>query len=523
MAAPTLIQRTGRAAFWNAVLVPVQALIGLAFTAVVARQFGLQLAGVYVAAMGVVGTVVTFTSVGIPTSLTKFLPEIEASAGAPAVVLLLRRAATVRMMLIAVVLVPLNVFAAPLSAWLDLGAEGVLILRIASLLIVARAVIELASRSLTAFFGQLQSNSLQLLQGSLDFVLVGAAVVGGYQIAGVFGAVVVSGVFTAIVSVVTVQRLLGSLQRDAHGASFAPATPTATRAAVDADGRRFTGFALFTFMFELSIYFSDRAFAGPAVAVALGTDQAGVFGFGYSLAFMSVGLMVSSFRGVYRPMFAHLRARKDPDQLRRAFTGVSKAQLVILVPAGVGLFVMVPDYIPVLYGTEFLPSVPIAQIFAVLLYSATAFNLGMIWLSTDERYRAVLGTQSLLVIAAPIFFLVARTWGLVPAVLVLGGARVIVNVTGYLICRRDYGFRFPWLFAARVLGVAAAMGATLVVLRRFIEQSALETIALTALGAVIYVVGLRVARILGPEEIDLLERSDVPGTRLALAWLAPGD
>ena len=76
-------------------------------------------------------------------------------------------------------------------------------------------------------------------------------------------------------------------------------------------------------------------------------------------------------------------------------------------------------------------------------------------------------------------------------------------------------------FAARGAVVGAAMGAVRVVVRSFLGQSALEAIGLTALGAATYLAGLRLARVLGPEEIDLLERSDVPGKRLALAWLAP--
>ena len=45
------------------------------------------------------------------------------------------------------------------------------------------------------------------------------------------------------------------------------------------------------------------------------------------------------------------------------------------------------------------------------------------------------------------------------------------------------------------------------------------TIGLTALGVVIYLVGLRLARILGAEEIDLLHRSGIPGKDLVLNWL----
>jgi len=517
---PTLIQRTGRAAFWNAVLVPLQALLSLAFGMIVARRFGLN-AGVYVTGVGVATSAVMFTGLGIPTSLTKFLPEIEASSGAPAVVMFVRRVAAFRILLLAIVIIPLSVFAQPLSVALDMGADGVLILRLASVLIVARALVDLCVRTLNAFFGQLRSNALSLLQGSLDLILVGAAAFGGLRVGGVFGMVVASSVITALVGLFYARGMLASLPADERGSAFAPADPAATRTSVVAERGRFTGFALFTYAFELSLYFSDKAFATPALALILGRGDAAIFSYGFSLAFMTVGLMVASFRGLYRPMFAHLRARQDPDQLRRAFAGISKAQLVLLLPAGVGLFVMAGDYIPLLYGTEFTPSIPVARVFIALLYAQTAFNLSIIWLSIDERYRAVLWTQSLQVIVVPFFLIVSGSRGLVAGALLFGGARVVVNVTAYVLCHRDYGFRFPWRFGAKVAVVAGAMGLALATLRSVLAPSVPEAVGLTILGALIYAAGLRVARVLGPQEVDLLERSDIPGTRLALAWLAP--
>jgi O-antigen/teichoic acid export membrane protein len=336
------------------------------------------------------------------------------------------------------------------------------------------------------------------------------------------GMIATSSVVAALVAVGATRRTLAEIDSDHRGSAFAPTDPAATRAAVDAERRRFTAFTLFTYLFDLSVYFSDKSFANPALAVRLGTDEVAIFTYGFNIAFMSVGLMVASFRGLYRPMFAHLRARQDPEQLQRAFRGVSKAQVVVLAPAAIGLLVLMPDYIPLLYGPTFNPAVPVARVFVALMYAQTAFNLGMIWLSIDERYGAITFTQSLLIAAAPVFLFVAGRYGLIPAALVFGGARLIAFLVCYLICRRDYGFRFPWAFAAKILSVAGVMGAIVWLLRLITPRSPIEAVALTTLGAVVYLVGLRLARILGPEEIDLLERSDVPGRKLVLAWLAPG-
>ena len=46
-AEPTLTEQTTRAAFWNALLLPVLAALNLAFSIVVRRSFSLSYAGVY--------------------------------------------------------------------------------------------------------------------------------------------------------------------------------------------------------------------------------------------------------------------------------------------------------------------------------------------------------------------------------------------------------------------------------------------------------------------------------------------
>jgi hypothetical protein len=47
----------------------------------------------------------------------------------------------------------------------------------------------------------------------------------------------------------------------------------------------------------------------------------------------------------------------------------------------------------------------------------------------------------------------------------------------------------------------------------------LEALLLTALGAVIVLIGMRVFRVLGPRELDLLERAQIPGGARILTLL----
>jgi len=514
----TLLHRASRAAFWNAVLLPLISVVDLAFAIVIRQRFQLD-SGVYDAVLGLVATVLLYSSLGIPTSLTKFLPELEHQAGARGARHFLYRALVIRLALLAVVLVPLNLYAARVAAVMNLGASGVLYVRLLTGLVVGRALLELTIKSLNAFFAQLRANLLQLGQRTLDFGLVALMLLLGYDMGGVIGGLVASACGLGLLGLLWVGAVLSSLEREGDVSASDPATGAATTA--HRETPRFLGFALFTWVFELGLYFSGAGFASPALAIVLGIHDTALFSTAFKLSLMTVGLMVSGFRGLYRPIFTRLRARDDPLQLQRAFRALTKAQLVVLFPAGVGLGIMAADYLPLMFGREFLQAVPVARILVALMFTETALNLGIIVLSIDERYRAVLWSQSVLIVAAPFFIVVADRFGLEWAAALFGSARVVATLSGYLLCRRAYGFRFPWAFGARVGAVSAVMGVVVAGIRSTWTTSIPEALTATLVGVVVFGVGMRLARVLGPEETELLERARFPGQRWILRLLTP--
>ena len=259
-----------------------------------------------------------------------------------------------------------------------------------------------------------------------------------------------------------------------------------------------------------------------ALAVVLqDTGQVALFATGFKTALAAVVLVVSGFRGLYRPAFAHLRARQDVAQIRRAFTAISKAQIALLMPAGIGLTIMMDDYLPLLYGHEFAPAAPIARILTALLFWETAFNLAIILLSIDERYRRVMTANLVLIAAVPIFLWAAATHGLLAAALVYGTARLGTVLVAYRAARSLYEVVFPWSFTLRVAQASLPMAVSLIALRYLWLASPLQALTLTLLAVLVYGAALRWARVLTGEEIELLQRASFPGRRWLLAWLAP--
>ena len=328
-----------------------------------------------------------------------------ATRGASGLRQFLWRAALVRFVALGGCLVALWLFRGPLVGQLKLGADGVLYLQLLAGLVVARAVIELAAKVLNTFFAQAWTNGLALLQAALDIALIVAALFLGYGMAGVLSALVISAGFVAIVSIGCVVVRVGRI--DERGLEERRTAIADAENALPARAR----FTLFTYIFELSLLFVGMGFAAPALAIVLGPEDVALFGVAFRLSIMSVGLVVTGFRGLYRPLFARLRLRDDLEQLQRAFTTVAKAQLVLLLPAGIGLVVMCGDYIPLLFGVEFLPAVRVSWVLVTFMYAETAFNLPVIILSVDEQYRAVFVSQSVMILAAPLFVLAAATVG----------------------------------------------------------------------------------------------------------------
>jgi O-antigen/teichoic acid export membrane protein len=385
-------------------------------------------------------------------------------------------------------------------------------LRLLSALVIGRATLDFAYRALDSFFQQLSVNLLSLAHGVLDLALVALVIGLGLRVTGVIGALGVSAIVMAIIAAIYVMRHLRTLLP--NRADMPGAGP------VDS---RIWKLSAVTYVRDLSLYFATPAFASPVLLKTFGSPEpVAIFATSYFVASSVVTLVVSGFRGIYRPAFAHVMAAGERAQLQRAFDLINKVQVLVVVPSGAGLAIMVADYLPLLYGEPFSDAVPIARVLIVLLFAETALAVGLLVLWVDEQYRPVLMAQAVMIAGAPVFIWTAGEFGLLPSALVLGGSRLAASVLGYAEARRLYGVRYPWRFAAKVLLMSLVMVACLASVRAMWPTSALEAVSSTILGVLIVAVGLRLFRVLGPGELELLGRTSIPGKHLLIRWLGAG-
>ena len=503
-----LLHDVSRSIFWNTALLPIVTASGLVLSILVRRRFGLE-SGIYDVVLGVANSILFYSGLGLSGSLPKFLPELQVRAGRRAAARLVVRLGSIRLAIVIAILIPLNVWAQPFAQALALGPNGAVYLHSLSALLVGRATLDFAYRTLDSFFQQLSVNLLSLVHGVLDVCLVAMVLFMGWHMAGVIGALGVSALVMTLVTLITVFRYVRALPA-ATGASEQEPAPS-----------RIWKLSGVTYFRDLALYFATPAFASPVLVTLLGgPEPVALFATSFFVASSTVTLVVSGFRGVYRPAFARVLAAGERPQLQRAFDLMTKVQILAVVPAGFGLGVMVADYLPLLYGEPFAAAVPVARVLVALLFAETAMAVGLVVLWMDERYRPVLGAQFVMIAGAPLFVFTAGRFGLLAAAAVLGGSRLASVVIAHVSARRVYGLRYPWPFAAKVTLVSSLMAGVLLTIRQSWHTSPLEASALTMLGMVIVAGGLRLFRVLGPEELDVLTRASIPGKRWLVPWLA---
>ena len=210
----TLVGQISRAVFWNATLLPLITVFSLAVAIVIRRSFGLE-SGIYDIGLGLLSTLLLYSSGGIPTSLTKFLPELQASGGRSAVITFLWRAGAARLVMLLVLLVAINLAPGWLASTLNLGELGVGLVLVISALVLIRAVAEIAIKILHSFFGQLWVNLLTLAQSALELTAVAVAVASGLGMIGAFGALTLSGLVIAALAIALAIRWLYRLELSA--------------------------------------------------------------------------------------------------------------------------------------------------------------------------------------------------------------------------------------------------------------------------------------------------------------------
>src|SRR3954468_20008748 len=114
---PSLTQRVAGAAAWNMLLFPVQFVVGLLASVLTLNYLPAAEYGVLALLTGLAATIGLYADLGIERSLPRFIPEVERREGRAGGARFLRRIIALKLALVALFIVGLHIFSAPLVGW----------------------------------------------------------------------------------------------------------------------------------------------------------------------------------------------------------------------------------------------------------------------------------------------------------------------------------------------------------------------------------------------------------------------
>lgn len=135
----------------------------------------------------------------------------------------------------------------------------------------------------------------------------------------------------------------------------------------------------------------------------------------YSVAYRLLLVMIQLLTGITAQvsLSAFSRMQKDTKRLRDAFYEVTKYTSLISFPAFLGVVVLAPELVRVVFGEQWMPSVPVMQVLAFIgiIQSVSQFNSNILLALGKPNWRLII--QTINVVLNVITFLIVVRWGIV--------------------------------------------------------------------------------------------------------------
>ncbi len=530
-----LSRQVAGAMFWNVMLFPLKFVVGVAVGIVVPNLLGLERYGLYILLVSLASTLGSYADLGMERALPRYIPEVAHHFGRAGLRRFLREVVVVKLGLLLLLLLGLQLFSGPLQGYVRgnelrkiasidlqlqqesdpvrrerllaersaheqliarLEREGRLYLWTIGAMLLLGAVFDVLTRLLVAYFRQRATNAIDVGLAVLQPLLIIVLVLAGWDMKGILVALVVTPIVGVALAAWRARQAMVALPEG---------TATADRW-WHRVWRRFLAFSAISYLINLSTWLYDLAFLSLVTAAYLGTADVAALGVASKFVGLFLTYLMVPLSGIQVPLFAHLYARKGLQELQQAFEVLSQFLLLLLVPTGVGLALLSPSLVPLLYpgfprSTGVLVIILIAAMFLETLIG-TPQNI----LQVYERYGIVVLGRLLALVVVPLLYLWVPRYGLIGAVGAASVARVASRAVTFCYSLRAFPLHFPWRFAARVSCATATMLAVLYPLTLWLRITQIgsgwggrlavlaKDLGLTALGGVVF---FGVLRLLG--------------------------
>jgi O-antigen/teichoic acid export membrane protein len=173
--------------------------------------------------------------------------------------------------------------------------------------------------------------------------------------------------------------------------------------------RRFAGFSGYVFGSSM-LYFAHTNADNFLIGRYLGAAKLGAYSLAYNAALMPLRTLASSLQNVLFPAMSRIA---DPRAVGTLWLRANRVLFAFSLPAFLGLVVVAPDFITVVFGSRWMDAVPVLRILAYVgILRSLASWRGTVLLALDRAsllFRLTAVSATLAVIS----FVVGLQWGII--------------------------------------------------------------------------------------------------------------
>ncbi|WP_138506705.1 MOP flippase family protein [Nostoc sp. PA-18-2419] len=237
--------------------------------------------------------------------------------------------------------------------------------------------------------------------------------------------------------------------------------------------------------------FVNRRSDDLLISYFLGPVALGYYSVAYRLLIIITQLLTGVTNQVAMPAFSRLQ--QEPEKLKSAFYKVTQLTSLISFPAFLGMAALAPELVRVLFGEQWLPSIPVMQVLAFIgiVHSVSYFN-GTVMTAMGKPFWK-LRLNFMHSIANVIGFSIAVHWGIVAVAAIYVIRSYLLTPIDLWFIRKLIGIKLSGYLRQYVIPLAGVLGMVTVIftakelLKNLINVQTLLAVCIL-LGAITYVV-----------------------------------
>jgi O-antigen/teichoic acid export membrane protein len=499
----SLGHRVSSAMIWNSVLFPVKFLIAFGSGVILVRLLNKHDYAQYSLILFTASLIGTWVDLGTERSVGRFTPEIEQSAGRKG---LERFFLSLFGIKLAVILPVLLAFALAPDFFvhiLALGDDGYVLLAGISLLVLLGAVSDAFIQFLYTHFRQIATNLLDIVASLVQPLLVIGFAVAGTGVVGVVTAMVLA---SGMLDVLAAWRARTVVTHIPLRAGEMPRNLW----------RRFANVSALNFLLTSTTSLADPSFAALVLTGDKQLTAVAVLAVGYRFVQYFLRFLVAPLTGIQTPLFARLYSEKRMNEVREAYSTLTKFFVFALVPCGVGMILLAPRLIPFLFTATYVESAAVAVVLVTFLFGETITSIPASMLIVFEESRATIWSRVISILSVPLLFVLVPPLGAVGASFAIGAPRLASRMFSTWFTGKHYGTRFPYAFFLRVTIASLVAGIPLFITR---DWDWVWVAVATALFAILFTLLFKLLGGFDASEKARLATLKLPFKEVVLKWL----